>query len=422
MRQEPVRITTVFRKLVAVSKLFVAAVQMDEERGFVLEVRPSWKKPRCGKCGRKAPQYDQRPVRYWRHLALGRFPLWVTYAPRRVSCPRCDGVVTEQVPWAPQRSGFTWDFEELVAYLAQVTDKTQVTKLMGISWETVGAIVERVVARRLDPERLNGLCSIGIDEFSYRKRHRYLTTVVDHDRCRVVWAHEGRSGNVLERFFDELGSDRCLNISNVTIDMAEGYINAVKNRLPQAQIVFDRFHVQKLASDAIDKVRRSMVREATDPDESRAIKRSRFALLKNPWDLRPTERRKLSEIQEHNKRLYRAYLLKETLAQALDYQHVQRAREALEDWLSWASRSKLKPFVKAARTVRKHLEGIVAYVRTRLTNGLVEGLNNKLRVVTRRAYGFHSAGALISMLFLTCGGVQLDPPLPEKYPFSPTKG
>ena len=204
------------------------------------------------------------------------------------------------------------------------------------------------------------------------------------------------------------------------MDMAGGYIKAVENWLPHADIIFDRFHVQKLASEAVDKVRRSMVTETTDPEAARVIKRSRFALLKNPWDLRPGEKFKLSEIQQHNKRLYRAYLLKETLAKALDYVQPKRATIALNDWLAWASRSKLKPFVKAARTIRKHFFGVLAYVKTRLTNGLVEGLNNKLRVVTRRAYGFHSAGALISMLFLTCGGVQLDPPLPERGPFLPT--
>jgi transposase len=150
-----------------------------------------------------------------------------------------------------------------------------------------------------------------------------------------------------------------------------------------------------------------------------AIKRSRFALLKNQWDLRPSEKLKLSQIQEHNKPLYRAYLLKEMLKKALDYRQPKRARETLQDWLAWASRSKLEPFVRTARTIRKHFEGIVAYVKTRLTNGLVEGLNNKLRVVARRAYGFHTAGALISMLFLTSGGVRLQPPLP-KSTFPPT--
>lgn len=414
------RITTVFRKLVAVTRLFVSSVRFDEDRGMVIGVRPSWRKPRCGACRHVGPQYDRRPLRYWRHLAIGRCPLWLEYAPRRVNCRHCRRVVTELVPWAPHRSGFTWQFEELAAYLAQATDKTQVTKLLGIAWGTVGAIVERVVARRLDSGRLDGLRAIGVDDFSYRKWHRYLTTVVDHDRRRVVWAREGRGAAALGRFFEELGVDRCSKIKAVTVDMAGGYIKAIENSVPQADIVFDRFHVQKLASDAVDEVRRAMVRMTVDAKEARTIKHSRFILLKDLWDLTSTEVLKLGDIQKRNKRLFRAYLLNATLARALDYPRPNEAREALQNWLSWASRSKLKPFVKVARTIRKHFQGIVAYVKTRLTNGLVEGLNNKLRVIARRAYGFHTANALISMLFLNCGGIKLDPPLPTRAAFAPT--
>jgi transposase len=322
-------------------------------------------------------------------------------------------VRTEQVPWAPLGSRFTGEFEELVAYLAQVTDKTRVTELMGISWTTVGAIVERVVARRLDPARLEGLRRIGVDEFSYRKRHRYLTTVVDHDRRRVVWAAPGRSAETLGAFFEALGEERWAQLECVTMDMAGGYLKAVEERLPGVQIVFDRFHVQRLASDALDEVRREQLREIRGTEEGRELFRSRFALLKNPWNLTRDQKQKLSEVQRTNARLYRAYLLKETLAQALDYKQMWRARRALREWLAWASRSKLAPFVKAARTIREHFDGILAYIQERLTNGIVEGFNNKLRMIARRAYGFHTPPPLIAMLYLCCAGIVLDPPLPK---------
>jgi transposase len=187
----------------------------------------------------------------------------------------------------------------------------------------------------------------------------------------------------------------------------------VRHALPNAEIVYDRFHVQRLVSDALDQVRRDLVRElGADPDEARAVKRTRFVLLMNPWNLSRAQRRKLSELQRTNQRLYRAYLLKETLAKALDYRQPRRAERLLRAWLDWASRSRLQPFVRAARTIRQHLAGILAYIRTRLSNGLVEGLNGKIRVVTRRAYGFHSHQALSAMIFLTCGGIHIDPPLP----------
>ena len=402
--------TKILRQLLNITNAFVEEILL-EEHLLIVHVRPRRSRPRCGQCGRRAPGYDRLPLRYWRHLSLGRWVIQLAYEPRRVDCRTC-GVRSEQVPWGDSRSRFTWEFEEMVAYLAQVTDKARVTKLMGISWPTVGRIVDRVVARRLDPARLLGLERIGVDEFSYRKRHRYVTIVVDHDRRRVVWACDGHSAEALTAFFDELGPERSSRIREVTIDMSAAYLKAIEERIPHATVIFDRFHVQRLASDAVDEVRRSMVREIDDAEEARAIKGTRFSLLKNPWDLTRVERTRLSELQRKNRPLYRAYLLKETLARALDYVQPKRATDALRDWLAWASRSKLKPFVKAARTVRKHFDGIVAYVNSRLTNGFTEGINNKLRMVARRAFGFHSPQALIAMLFLTSGGIQLDPPLP----------
>lgn len=408
------RMNTLVRKLIGVTSLFVEGVRLEE--GLVVRVRPRWLGPRCGGCGRRAPRYDRGRRRRWHHLGLGRTRIQLEYAPCRVHCSRC-GVRVEKVPWAGHRSGFTHAFEEMTAYLAQVTDQTTVKSIMGIAWETVGAIVQRIVDRRLDPTRVEGLQRIGIDEFSYRRRHRYLTVVVDHDRRRVVWAAPGRSAQTLRGLFEELGRERCAKIRSVTIDMSGGYLQAIREFLPNGEVVFDRFHVQRLASDAVDAVRREQLRDLRGTDEGKALFRSRFVLWKNPWNLTRWERQKLHDIERMNQRLYRAYLLKETLAQCLDYKQPARGEAALRQWLGWASRSKLKPFVRIARTIRRHLEGILAYVRQRLTNGIVEGFNTRLRMIARRAYGFHTPQPLIAMLYLCCGGIELDPPLP-----APTKG
>jgi transposase len=329
-----------------------------------------------------------------------------------VSCRHCGGVHVEAVAWAAHASSFTYPFEELVAYLAQVTDKTKVTKLMGISWSTVGSIAQRVVDRKLPADLLEDLRRIGVDEFGYRKRYHYLTIVVDHDRRRVVWTGKGHDSATLKAFFDELGTERCARLECVTIDLSAAFIKAVEESAPQAQIVFDRFHVQRLASDAVDEVRRAQLRELRGTDEGRQLFRSRFALLKNPWNLTATEQGRLSAVQRTNAPLYRAYLLKETLAKSLDYRQPARAARSLGDWLSWAARSRLEPFVRVARTIRKHLGGILAYVRERLTNGFLEGMNNRFRMIAHRAFGFHTHLALSAMIFLCCSGVVLDPPLP----------
>jgi transposase len=176
-----VRLTTVLRRLIGVSGLFVEGVRFEED-AMVVEVRPRRRRARCAQCERVCPGYDRLPRRRWRHLGLGRLRIELEYAPRRVSCRHCGGVHVEAVAWAAHASSFTYPFEELVAYLAQVTDKTKVTKLMGISWATVGSIVRRVVDRKLPAGLLEDLRRIGVDEFGYRKRHHYLTIVVDHDR------------------------------------------------------------------------------------------------------------------------------------------------------------------------------------------------------------------------------------------------
>jgi transposase len=339
--------------------------------------------------------------------------VWLCYAPRRVDCARC-GITTEQVPWAQgARSRFTTALEQTAAYWAIFTDKSATQRLLGISWRAVDEIVVRVVARKRDPAGLDGVRRIGIDEFSYRKRHHSLTLVVDHDRARVIWAAPGRSSETLAEFFAELGPERTAQLELITIDIAGGYLKAIHEHAPHAQIVFDRFHVQRLASDAVDTVRRQLMREADERDDRRALKRTRWALLKNPWNLTHRERGKLSELQRRNAPLYRAYLLKEALADLLSSLRPRHAERRLQEWLAWASRSRLRPFVRVARTIRAHRDGILAYVQQRLTNGLSEGINNRIRMIARRAFGFHSPEPLVAMIFLACGGISLEPTLPQ---------
>jgi transposase len=155
-----------------------------------------------------------------------------------------------------------------------------------------------------------------------------------------------------------------------------------------------------------------LVRDEEDPQRRRAIKGSRFALLRSEWNMTVEDQAKISEIQRSNRSLYRAYLLKQALAHLLGYQQAGRAKKALKEWLSWASRSRLRPFVRVARTIRKYRDGVLAYIDFRLTNGPVEGINNRMRMVARRAFGFHSAEALMSMLFLCCSNIELTPALP----------
>ena len=411
------RATTLLKKAIGIKYTVCEHVHLARD-GLVCDVRPTTRVPRCSGCGCKVRRvYDRREPRLWRHLDVAGMKLHLRYPLRRVDCRRC-GVTTELVPWAAAGSWFTDAFEQTVAFLAQAAAKTVVVSMMRVAWATVGSIVQRVVERVLPGDRLEGLTTIGVDELSYRKHHEYVTIVTDHVRGRVVWARPGKNAETLRRFFEELGKERCAKLRAVSVDMSQAYITAVREAAPNATLVFDRFHVQRLVHDALDTLRRAEVRDVDEPDERRALKNSRFALQKNPWNLTDLEKTKLVEVQRVNRRLYRGYLLKETLAAILDGRQANVARTKLLEWASWAAHSQLAPFAKAARTILGHLDGIVAYVATGLSNARAEGTNGKVRTITRRSYGFHSAWSLIAMIFLCCSGLRLPPahttlPLPH---------
>jgi transposase len=379
--------------------------------GLMLDVKTTFRHGRCSGCGHRCRRVkDRNPGRVWRHLDFAGMRVTLRSSLRRLDCPRC-GVLVEWVPWAATGSDFTLRFEEQVAFLAQHANKTVVSEMLGIAWRTVGSVIERVLARLGPRDLLAGLRRIGVDELSYRRHHEYITIVVDHDTGRIVWARPGRNADTLKAFFIELGTERCAALENVSIDMSQSYIEAVKEKAPNAQIVFDRFHVQRLAHDALDEVRRQEVAKAGGPatDRGNVFKHTRWALQKNPWNLTAVETGRLSFLQRANKPLYRGYLLKESLAAILDRRQHKVARVKLDEWCAWARRSRLAPFAKVGRTIKRHLDGVVAYVATGLSNGRVEGLNGKARTLTRRAYGFHNAHSLIAMLFLCCSGITLHP-------------
>jgi transposase len=405
------RVTTLLRELLGLKHTRILGFRFTELE-LVVAVKPAKRSSFCSGCGGRAPRYDRRR-REWRHLDVCGLSVALEYETWRVECPRC-GVTTEMVPWAAAGSGFTHAFEEVVAYLAQRTDKTTVSTMMAIAWKTVGLIIERVVGRLGPKDRLGGLKRIGIDELSYRRHHEYVTVVTDHDSGRVVWASPGKDAATVLRFFAELGPERTAQIEMITIDMSNAFKSAVAEAAPHAQVVFDRFHVQRLAHDALDKVRREQVRELAGTDDAAAVKKTRFALQKNPWNLSQSDHAKLADVQRSNKKLYRAYLLKETLADILDRRQVNVARDKLGEWVGWAARSQLTPFQKLSRTIRGHTEGILAYVATGLSNGRAEGMNAKVRTITKRSYGFHGPWSLIALIFLCCSGLVV--PLQHRLP------
>lgn len=359
-------------------------------------------------------RYDRRDVdSSWRHLDLGGRQCWLRMRRRRLACPE-HGVRTEAVPFARAGARFTTDFEDLVVWLTTRADKTTVATFARVAWRTVGAMCQRVSAQKLDPDRLSGLVDLGVDEISWRKHHKYLTLVSDHDTSTIVWGTAGKNAAALERFFDDLPAGAAEEIEAVSMDLGPAYAKAVRTRAPGAVICFDPFHVVKVAGDALDVVRRQAWQSARAfPDKAIAkkYKGARWALSKNPADLTEKQAATLAGLRKQGGVLWRAYQLKEALravfAGDLDPDTVM---DLIGRWCSRAQRSRLPSFVKAARTIRKHTDGIAAAVTRGLANGRHEGLNNKIRTMTKRSYGFHSPEAALALIMLACGPIKLELP------------
>ena len=407
----------VFARLLGLGRAVVESVRFDEQ-AVVVGVRPrARERSRCGVCGRGAPGYDSgEGVRRWRALDLGTVRAFVEAEAPRVRCRR-HGVVVARVPWARHGSLFTREFEQQVAWLATQCAKSAVCELMRISWYTVGRIIERVVAEEQAErgDRLDGLRRIGLDELSYRKGQRYITVVVDHDTGRLVWAADGRDKRTVAAFFEQLGEERSAAVELVSSDLGEWITRVVKERCPHATLCLDPYHVVALASAALDDVRREVwnqARRGGDTAGARWLKGARWALWKRPERLTDRQQAKLSQIAKINERLYRGYLLKEQLRLVFHETDTAAAIRLLDGWISWARRCRIASFVKLAKTITTNRAGIVATLTHRLSNARVEAINTTLRLITRRAYGFHSANALIALAMLTLGGLR--PPLPGR--------
>jgi transposase len=409
-----VRVTTAFKRLLRLDGVNVTGVEFGTG-AVVVTVALRRRRLVCPLCGYQtaaAYEIERRDVSRWRHLDLGTWRLEIRAELRRLRCPT-HGVRVEAVPFARHGSGFTGDFEALVAWLSTKTDKTTITRLVRIDWETVGRICARVVVDELDSSRLDGLFEIGVDEVSWRKHHNYLTLVTNHRTRKVVWGAKGKDTAALDGFFDELGEERSAQITAVSMDMGPAFAKSVRadGHAPQAVICFDPFHVVKAMTDALEELRRDLwqqMRLLPDPAIAKRFKGARWALLKNPDDLTGSQADTLRSIRRNGGAMWRGYQLKEAgreiFAGDLD---PTEAIELIDRWCSRAQRSRLAPFVKAAATVRKHRDGILAAIRYRLSNGLIEGLNNKVRLIIRRAYGFHSADAALALVMLSCGPIEL---------------
>ena len=430
----------ILRHVLGLVKTVVLGVSIEGD-SIVVRVRPHRREQlRCPVCGRRCECHDHEPTRRWRAMDLARSMCHLEYRPARVSCPE-HGTLVERVPWARRRSRFTRDFEDWVACLAVRCCMSAVARVARVEWHSVGGICKRVydeVEAQRGVARFDGLRRIGIDETSYKRGHRYLTVVVDHDRGCLVWAHEGYGRDVLNLFLDELTREQRRAIEVVTADGAKWIKTLVRRRCPNARWVMDPFHVVEWANDALDRVRREewqaakaearavvprtgrrgrprrneVAPEVAEELRARAasIKNSRYALVKNPEDLTESQRAKLAEVRRAGGRLFRAWDLKEDLRAVFRAGSSAEAEALLDAWLRAAAYCRIKPVVEVEKKVRRRRADVIAAVELGIGNGRVESINNKIKVTVRMGYGFRNTDNLIALLMLRCSDEQ--PALP----------
>ena len=362
------RFASVWGGLLGLSEAVVEDVDLDLERGcLVAHVRVrKGAALRCSRCLARCPRYDRGVGRRrWRHLDAGVLMVWIEAEAPRVRCRVC-GIRVAHTPWARAEAGHTVDFDRQVAWHATRSSKSAVVELIRIAWRTVGRIVERYWQDVEDCfDRFDGLTKIGIDEISYKKGHKYLTVVVDHDSGRLVWAGVGRESQTLTEFFEILGPERCAEITLVSADAARWITRAVAAHLPNAIQCADPFHVVAWATDALDQVRRDAWNHAAgrarDTARTRvlatgiakAYKDIRYALWKNPENLTDNQHAKIAWIARADPRLHRAYLLKEALRHVFKVKGAE-GKDALDRWLSWAARCRIPEFTRLAHKIKRN--------------------------------------------------------------------
>ena len=359
----------------------------------------------CSGCGQRRRVRDRLPVRSWRHVPLWGFPVLLIYRPCRVSCPGC-GIRVEAIPWSQGKSPLSLPLVVVLATYARLLAWDVVAKLIGVSWSTVTTAVQQAVRYGLARRDTSGVLYIGIDEISRRRRHVYHTQVYDLTGKRLLWSGEGRDAASLERFFQEWGPEQTAQIQGICCDMWAPYIEVIRKYAPQAVLVFDKFHLIRHLLDAVDEVRRQEARELKAQKRDLLVG-TRYIWLKNPWNLSERQYDRLRDLERLNLKVLRAYLLKELFRELWRYRRPGWARKFLMKWLGWASRSRLKPFVKFARMVRRHLDGILAWFQLPLHNGIVEAMNNNAKAISHRAHGYRTAETFTLALLHSLGKLEL---------------
>lgn len=363
----------------------------------------------CPECGASLTLYDHSEERVWRHLDSCQFMTFLHARPPRVSCPD-HGVLQVKLPWAEPHARFTTLFERLAIEVLRETSVRGATRILRISWDEAWHIMERAVKRGLRAKAKKVVSTIGVDEKAIAKRAQYMTIVCDLDASTVEYVSEDRRIESLDGYFKGLSSKQLAGIEAVAMDMWEPYIRSTLAHVPRAaeKIVFDPYHIMTYMNKAVDTVRRQEHRERLAKRDE-ALLGTRFLWLYAAENLPERHREKFTALMKQDLKTGRAWALKENLRDLWGCATRASGARHWKFWWSWASRSRLEPVIKAARTVKRHIDNVLTYFTHRITNAVSEGINSKIQTIKKAAYGFRNKQNFKTAIFFHCGGLQLYP-------------
>ena len=358
-----------------------------KDNGIVLKVQTREDKLCCPECGSKKITRNGYTVRRFRCVPIGRKPVYIDMRVQRVKCCSCGCDQQERIPFTTGKRHTTHRLERLVIDLMKVMTISETAAYLGLSWSTVKDIHKNHLQRNYASPDISKVRFIGIDEFAVRKGHVYKTIVVDLETGHIIYVGDGKGADALAKFFKRVKKYN-VNIEYVATDLSAAFISAVKKNLPKAQLVFDHFHVKKIVNDKVDKLRRSLYNNKVYAEQRNVIKGIRWLLLKNGEDIKTdTAKKQLEEALKINEPLAKAYYLKEKITLVWGQLDKEAARAWLYDWIREAIRSEVTQMIKAGMSMFKHREGILAWYDMRITTAMVEGINNKIKVMKREACG-----------------------------------
>jgi transposase len=359
----------------------------------------------CPECGQPCPGYDAQP-RCWRHLDTCQFQTILVAQVPRCSCPE-HGVKQVKVPWAEPGSRFTALFERLAIDWMQEAGRSATARQLGLSWSEADGIMQRAVDRGLARRPATPTAVLGVDEKSFQRRE-FVTVVCDLDDGTVLHVADGRGSEALKSCYHAMTTEQRAAVDAVAMDMHQPYVLATQTALPEATIVFDKFHIAKLAGEAVDQVRRLEAKNLAAQGDDR-LKGTRYSWLRNPLQENAEQRREFEPLRNSNLKTARAWAIKETLMDFFRYRQVKRASDFFRSWFGWASRSKLRPITRLAHTLRGRLGTLLNYCKWPITNAASEALNSKIQWIKYTARGFRSREGFRRAIYFHCGGLDLYP-------------